>query len=493
MPRQRTRFQSAVPNPASMCLKDEKSVSYRCIRPLLIGRGLLLFIRKRLKLGRDGTLKETRGNGLALLPLGIFLALFIGSGIITGDFYKLPILVAISIAVGVALAMNRKESFNVKVERFAKGAGNPDIMIMVLIFVLAGAFSETAKGMGGVDSTVNLALSVLPQGFIVAGIFVIGAFISLAMGTSMGTIAALAPIAVGISSQTDISIALTMATVVGGAMFGDNLSFISDTTIAAVRSQGTEMKDKFKTNFLIVLPAAIITIVLLVIVTLGSDTQIKAHSFDWIKILPYAGVLITALLGWNVLIVLTGGTVLSGVIGLLDGSYTLESFFKSVTTGMGGMMELVLLAILIGGMVELIQYNGGIQYLMNILTRNIRSKKGAEFGIAGLVSMTNMCTANNTISIIFTGPLAKNIADQYEIDPRKSASVLDLFSCCVQGLIPYGAQMLTAAGFAALSPVELLPYAFYPILVGVCGIISILIGFPRFSKVAGKKEYHKTA
>lgn len=242
-------------------------------------------------------------------------------------------------------------------------------------FVLAGAFSETAKGMGGVDSTVNLALSILPQGFIVAGIFVIGAFISLAMGTSMGTIAALAPIAVGISGQTDISIALTMATVVGGAMFGDNLSFISDTTIAAVRSQGTEMKDKFKTNFLIVLPAAIITIVLLVIITLGSDTQIKTHSFDWIKILPYAGVLITALLGWNVLIVLTGGTVLSGVIGLLDGSYTLESFFKSVTTGMGGMMELVLLAILIGGMVELIQYNGGIQYLMNILTRNIRSKK----------------------------------------------------------------------------------------------------------------------
>ena len=406
MPRQRTRFQSAVPNPASVCLKDEKSVSYRCIRPLLIGRGLLLFIRKRLKLGRDGTLKETRGNGLALLPLGIFLALFIGSGIITGDFYKLPILVAISIAVGVALVMNRKESFNVKVERFAKGAGNPDIMIMVLIFVLAGAFSETAKGMGGVDSTVNLALTILPPGFIVAGIFVIGAFISLAMGTSMGTIAALAPIAVGISGQTDISIALAMATVVGGAMFGDNLSFISDTTIAAVRSQGTEMKDKFKTNFLIVLPAAIITIVLLVIVTSGSDTQIKAHSFDWIKILPYAGVLITALLGWNVLIVLTGGTVLSGVIGI-DGSYTLESFFKSVTTGMGGMMELVLLAILIGGMVELIQYNGGIQYLMNVLTRNIRSKKGAEFGIAGLVSMTNMCTANNTISIIFTYRLQK--------------------------------------------------------------------------------------
>ncbi|SCN33671.1 Na+ antiporter NhaC [Bacillus cytotoxicus] len=437
--------------------------------------------------------KETRGNIFALLPLGIFLVLFIGSGIITGDFYKLPILVAILISVGVALAMNRKESFTAKVERFAKGAGNPDIMIMVLIFVLAGAFSETAKGMGGVDSTVNLALAVLPQGFIIAGIFVIGAFISLAMGTSMGTIAALAPIAVGISQQTDISIALAMATVVGGAMFGDNLSFISDTTIAAVRSQGTEMKDKFKTNFLIVLPAAMITVILLVVLTLGNHTEIKTHAFDWMKILPYAGVLVTALLGWNVLVVLTGGTILSGIIGFLDGSYTLASFFKSAATGMNGMMELVLLAILIGGMVEIIQYNGGIQYLMNTLTRNIRSKKGAEFGIAGLVSMTNICTANNTISIIFTGPLAKNIADQYEIDPRKSASVLDVFSCCVQGLVPYGAQMLTAAGFAALSPVELLPYAFYPILVGLCGVVSILIDFPRFSKVEEKGQFHKTA
>lgn len=438
-------------------------------------------------------MEQPKGNALALLPLGIFLALFIGSGIITGDFYKLPILVAILLAAGVALAMNRKESFTVKVERFAKGAGNPDIMIMVLIFVLAGAFSETAKGMGAVESTVNLALSVLPQGFIVAGIFVIGAFISLAMGTSVGTIAALSPMAVGISGQTDIPVALTIATVVGGSMFGDNLSFISDTTIAAVRSQGTEMKDKFKTNFIIVLPAAIITLILLVVLTAGNHTEVPTHTFNWVKILPYAGVLVTALLGWNVLIVLTGGTLLAGVIGMIDGSYTLASFFTSVTKGMSGMMELVLLAILIGGMVEIIQYNGGIQYLMNILTKNIRSKKGAEFGIAGLVSLTNMCTANNTISIIFTGPLAKNIADQYEIDPRKSASVLDLFSCCVQGLIPYGAQMLTAAGFAALSPVELLPYAFYPILVGVCGIVSILIGFPRFSKVTEKKKYHKTA
>jgi Na+/H+ antiporter NhaC len=437
--------------------------------------------------------EEKKGNPIALLPLGIFLALFIGSGIITGDFYKLPILVAVLIAVAVSLMMNRKETFSNKVEHFAKGAGHPDIMIMVLIFILAGAFSETAKGMGGVESTVNLALSILPESLLVAGLFIIGAFISLAMGTSMGTIAALAPIAVGISEQTDIAIALTMATVVGGAMFGDNLSFISDTTIAAVRTQGTEMKDKFKVNFLIVLPAAIITCVLLVVLTLGSQTSLVTHEYNLIKILPYVGVLVTALLGVNVLIVLTGGTLVAGVIGLVDGSYTLESFMKSITVGINGMMELVLLTILIGGMVKIIQHNGGINYLLNLLTRNIRSKKGAEFSIAGLVSMTNLCTANNTIAIIFAGPLAKNISDQYKIDPRKSASLLDLFSCSVQGLLPYGAQMLTAAGFAALSPLELLPFAFYPILVAVCGIIAIVIGFPRFSSQTEKKQYNKIA
>jgi Na+/H+ antiporter NhaC len=437
--------------------------------------------------------KEVKGNPIALLPLGIFLALFIGSGIITGDFYKLPILVAILIAVAVALVMNRKETFSSKVECFAKGAGHPDIMIMVLIFILAGAFSETAKGMGGVESTVNLALSILPGSFLVVGLFIIAAFISLAMGTSMGTIAALAPIAVGISGQTDISIALAMATVVGGSMFGDNLSFISDTTIASVRTQGTEMKDKFKTNFLIVLPAAIITCILLVVVTLGTQTNISAHEYSWIKILPYAAVLVVALLGVNVLIVLTGGTLLAGIIGLMDGSYTIETFTKSITVGINGMMELVMLTILIGGMVGLIQHNGGIHYLMNVLTRNIRSKKGAEFSIAGLVSMTNLCTANNTIAIIFAGPLAKNIATEYKIDPRKSASLLDLFSCSVQGLIPYGAQMLTAAGFAALSPIELLPYAFYPILVGVCGILAIVFNLPRLTRKKEQEQQHKIA
>ncbi|WP_407984294.1 Na+/H+ antiporter NhaC family protein [Priestia abyssalis] len=433
-------------------------------------------------------LSKGKGNPLALLPLGIFLALFVGSGVVTGDFYKMPVLVAIVIAAMAALIMNRKETLTAKIERFATGAGHPDIIIMTFIFILAGAFSASAKGMGAVESTVNLALSVLPPSFLVVGLFVIGAFISLSMGTSMGTIAALAPIGVGISGETDIPLALSMAAVIGGAMFGDNLSFISDTTIAAVRTQQTEMKDKFKTNFFIVLPAALLTAVILVIITAGNHSTVAAESFNWIKILPYVGVLITALLGLNVLGVLTGGTILAGVIGLMDGSYQLASFLQTVTEGILGMAELVILALLIGGMVEIIKYNGGIDYLLNLMTRSIKSKKGAEFGIAGLVSLTNFSTANNTISIIFTGPLAKDIADQYEIDKRKSASLLDIFSCSVQGLIPYGAQILTAAKLAEISPISVWPYSFYPVLIAIFGIISILIGFPRFSAAKNKKE-----
>ncbi len=433
-------------------------------------------------------LSKGKGNPLALLPLGIFLALFVGSGVVTGDFYKMPVLVAIVIAAMVALMMNRKDTLTTKVERFATGAGHPDIIIMTFIFILAGAFSSSAQGMGAVESTVNLALAVFPPSFLVVGLFIIGAFISLSMGTSMGTIAALAPIGVGISGETDISVALSMAAVIGGAMFGDNLSFISDTTIAAVRTQQTEMKDKFKVNFFIVLPAALLTSVILVIITMGNHSNVAAEGFNWVKILPYVGVLITALLGFNVLGVLTGGTILAGVIGLADGSYTLSSFLQVITEGIMGMAELVILALLIGGMVEIIKYNGGIDYLLNLMTRSIKSKKGAEFGIAGLVSLTNFSTANNTISIIFTGPLAKNIADEYGIDKRKSASLLDIFSCSVQGLIPYGAQILTAAKLAGISPISVLPYSFYPILIAICGIISILIGFPRFSAVKNKKE-----
>jgi Na+/H+ antiporter NhaC len=425
---------------------------------------------------------DKKGNPLALVPFAVFLILFIGSGIVTGDFYKFPVLVAIIIAGAVALAMNRKVSFNDKVDIFTKGAGDSNIMLMVVIFLLAGAFSEVAKGMGAVDSTVNLALSVVPQNLLMVGVFIIACFISLSMGTSMGTIVALAPIGVGISEQTDISLALSMAAVIGGAMFGDNLSFISDTTIAAVRTQGTKMKDKFKVNFLIVLPAAIITCIILGILTLGEQANINQHTYNWMKILPYLGVLITALAGVNVFLVLSFGIAFAGIIGLADGSYQVMDLIQKTGEGMAGMYEISFLAILIAGMVEVIKHNGGIDYLLYIVTRNIKSKKGAEFSIAGLVGLTDLSTANNTISIIITGPLAKDIADNYDIDPRKSASLLDVFSCSIQGLIPYGAQLLVAAGVAGISPVSILPYSYYPLLIGVCGVIAILIGFPSLSK-----------
>ena len=422
---------------------------------------------------------QKKGNPLALLPFVVFLLLFIGAGVVTGDFYKFPVIVAIAIAAAVALAMNRKESLDHKVDIFCKGAGDPNIILMVVIFLLAGAFSEVAKGMGAVDSTVNLALSVVPQNLLMVGVFIIACFISLSMGTSMGTIVALAPIGVGISEQTDISLALSMAAVIGGAMFGDNLSFISDTTIAAVRTQGTKMKDKFKVNFLIVLPAAILTCVILGVLTMGEQAEITQHSYHWLKILPYICVLITALAGVNVFLVLSIGIVFAGVIGLADDTYSLMAVIQKVGAGMAGMYEISFLAILIAGMVAVIQHNGGIDYLLDRVTRNIKSKKGAEFGIAMLVGLTDLSTANNTISIIIAGPLAKDIAKKYGIDPRRSASILDVFSCCIQGLIPYGAQLLVAAGVAQISPISILPYSYYPFLIGLCAVTAILTGFPR--------------
>ncbi|MFP7494149.1 Na+/H+ antiporter NhaC family protein [Terribacillus saccharophilus] len=420
-----------------------------------------------------------KANPWALIPFIVFLVLFIGSGIVTGDFYTFPVIVAITISAGVALAMNRKESLTKKVDIFCKGAGNPNVMLMVVIFVLAGAFSEVAKGMGAVESTVNLTLSIVPPNFLIVGLFVIACFISLSMGTSVGTIVALAPIGVGISGQTDFSVALVMGAIVGGSMFGDNLSFISDTTITSVRTQGAEMKDKFKVNFLIVLPAAIVTCVILGFLTWGESGHVEHLSYSWIKIMPYILVIIFALIGINVFLVLVLGVVLAGVVGLLDGSYHLLNLIQQIGNGMAGMYEIAFLAILIAGMVEVIKYNGGIDFLLQLTTRRIKSKKGAEFSIAGLVSLTDLSTANNTIAILITGPLAKNIADKYGIEPRKSASILDLFSCSIQGLIPYGAQFLAAATVAGISPISIIPYCIYPILVGICGIIAILIGYPK--------------
>ncbi|MFS0862178.1 Na+/H+ antiporter NhaC family protein [Fredinandcohnia sp. 179-A 10B2 NHS] len=422
-----------------------------------------------------------KGSLLALLPLFVFVLLFIGVGVIAKDFSILPLNVAILVAAVIALVMNRKESFSNKIEIFCKSAGDSNIILMCIIFVLAGAFAGVAREMGAVESTVNLGLSFLPENLLLVGLFVIGCFISISMGTSMGTVVALAPIGIGIAEQTDISMALTMATVVGGAMFGDNLSMISDTTIAAVRTQKTKMSDKFKVNFLIVLPGAIITAIILFILTSGNSASISGdHSFEIVKVLPYLAVLAAAIAGLNVILVLLGGIVFAGIVGLSTGGFTFTGYLQSIGNGLISMEDLAIVALLIGGVVGLIKHNGGIDYLLHFVTSRIKSKKGAEFGIASLVSITDVATTNNTISIMITGPLAKNIADQYDIEPRKSASLLDLFSCAFQGIIPYGGQILAAAGLAAISPASLVPYSFYPILVGVCGVIAILIGFPKF-------------
>lgn len=425
---------------------------------------------------------EKRGSIFAFLPLLLFVLLFIGSGVISGDFSNMPLNVAVIIAACIALAMNRKEKLANKIHVFTKGAGNPDIILMVIIFILAGAFGETAKEMGAVDATVNLGLSFIPSHLLMVGLFFVGCFISLAMGTSMGTVAAIAPIGVGIAEQTGISIAFTMATVIGGAMFGDNLSMISDTTIAAVRTQKTKMSDKFKTNFLIVLPGVIVTAGILWLVTAGYSMNITGDfSYSFIKVLPYLIVLIVALAGVNVLLVLIGGIFFSGVIGLIDGSYTLTTFIQATSQGIINMEDIAIVAIIIGGIIAIIQHNGGIDWLLKVITSKVRTKKGAEFGIAGLVSATDLATANNTITIIMTGPLVKNIADEYQIDARKSASILDIFAGFIQGLIPYGPQMLAASGIAAISPISIMPYSIYPITLGICGILAIRFGYPRLN------------
>lgn len=420
-----------------------------------------------------------KGNAWALLPFVVFLCLFIGAGIALDDFYAFPVIVAIAIAGAVALAMNRKESFSAKVDIFCKGAGNNNVMLMVIIFLLAGAFSQVAKEMGAVESTVNFALSFIPANLLVVGLFIIACFISLAMGTSVGTIVALAPIGVGIGEQTELSMALLMASIIGGAMFGDNLSFISDTTITAVRSQGTQMKDKFKVNFWIVLPAAIVTCIILAVLTAGETAVVEAGAYDWTKIIPYIFVIVFALLGMNVFLVLASGIGLAAIVGLVDGSYTLMTAIQAVGTGMSGMFEMAFLAMLIAGMVEVIKHNGGIDFLLHVATRKIKTKRDAQFAMAGLVSLTDLSTANNTIAILIAGPLAKNLADEYGIEPRKAASIIDIFSCAVQGIIPYGAQLLVAASVAAISPVLIMQYAFYPVLIAICGIIAIFIGYPK--------------
>ncbi|MFA8300599.1 MAG: Na+/H+ antiporter NhaC family protein [Hyphomicrobiales bacterium] len=437
--------------------------------------------------------KQNKGNPFALLPLVVFIVIFLLSSTISGDFYKMPVVVAFLISTFVALAMNRKVKFSEKVENFSRGAGNPSIMMMCMIFVLAGAFAQICRDMGAIESTVNIGLKFMPESVLVAGMFIISCFISISVGTSVGTIVAVAPMAVSLSQTTDLSVGLTVGAVVGGAMFGDNLSFISDTTIASTRTQGCSMKDKFRMNFKIVLPAAIISVFLYAFATHnGSGHFHGALHYNWLKTLPYIGVLIVALIGVNVFIVLSGGIIFAAVLGLILKSFDVWQLVSSIAKGIAGMSELIIICLLIGGIVELIRQNGGIDWVLYTINRKVKNKKAAELGIASLISFVNICTANNTIAIIITGPISKQIADKYKIKGARSASILDTFSCLIQGIIPYGAQILAAVSVAssfgiAITPTHVMSYLYYPYLMGFSALMVIL-----FSKSSKNKIHQKS-
>lgn len=412
------------------------------------------------------------------MPLIAFLGLYLGGSIILGDFYKIPITVAFLFASVVALLM-AKGSVSERVNKFSQGASDKNILLMVWIFVMAGAFAQSAKAIGAVDATVNLTLHILPESLLFVGIFVAACFVSLSVGTSVGTIVALVPIAAGIAEHTGSEPALVTAIVVGGALFGDNLSFISDTTIAATQTLGCKMSDKFKANILIVLPAAIIVSVIYFVMGMHLNADNVAGDFDWVKVIPYLAVIVLSIAGLNVMIVLLAGIVLSAVVGLATGTVDVWQFISAMGAGISGMGELIIVTLLAGGMLQMIRVGGGIGYIISLFENRLSGKRGAELVIATLVSLCNMCTANNTIAIITVGPIAKDIADKFRVDPRKAASILDTFSCFVQGIIPYGAQMLMASSLAALSPIAIIGHLYYPFLIGVFGLLAIVLRWPK--------------
>ena len=426
-------------------------------------------------------------NPLALVPLGVFLFAYVVVSLLAGDFYKMPITVAFVLACVVAVAMSRGGSLHRRIELFCKGPANPNIMLMILIFILAGAFAQTAKAMGAVDATVNLTLSILPGNILTAGVFIAACLISISVGTSVGTIVALTPVAAGLSEQTGLSLGLMAAVVVSGAMFGDNLSFISDTTIVATRTQGCKMDDKFKTNFAIVFPFAIVTMLLYVLVGSGASHAFVLEPVVWVKVLPYAAVLAAAIMGVNVMLVLLGGTLLCGIIGLCTHSFTIWGWTNAMGNGIIGMAELIIVTLLAGGMLEMIRYNGGLAFIIKRMTAHITTKRGAETAIAGIVSFANLCTANNTIALIMAGPIAKEIAQKFHISPNRAASLLDIFSCVTQGILPYGAQLLMAASLSGISPLQIMRYLYYPYILGIGALIAIWLNLPRKFTVHGDK------
>lgn len=426
---------------------------------------------------------------LALSPLFLLIVLIVAFTVYSVDSShkdtSLSLTVAFMISSIYAVAISGGMPVRKRVDTYSKGAGANNLMLMLWIYVLAGSFAASAKAMGAVDATVNLALSILPASMILPGLFLAACFISVSIGTSVGTVVALVPIAAGLAHSMDANVGMMTAIIVGGAYFGDNLSFISDTTVVATQTQNCKMSDKFKVNSMIVVPAAVLVLIAYSVMGIGLQAPTHINEVEYMKVLPYLIVLITAIAGMNVMAVLTLGTLLCGAIGIgshllgASGSYDLFGWFSAMGNGIIGMGELIIIAMMAGGMLEIIRENGGIDFIINKITAHVNSKRGAELSIAALVSMVNICTANNTVAILTVGNISKKIGDRFGVDNRKAASILDTFSCMVQGLIPYGVQMLLAAGLANLSPMDILPFLYYPLAIGVAALLAILLRYPR--------------
>lgn len=426
---------------------------------------------------------------LALSPLFLLIVLIVAFTVYSVDSShqdtSLSLTVAFMISSIYAVAISGGMPVRKRVDTYSKGAGANNLMLMLWIYVLAGSFAASAKAMGAVDATVNLALSILPASMILPGLFLAACFISVSIGTSVGTVVALVPIAAGLAHSMDANVGMMTAIIVGGAYFGDNLSFISDTTVVATQTQNCKMSDKFKVNSMIVVPAAVLVLIAYSVMGIGLQAPTHINEVEYMKVLPYLIVLITAIAGMNVMAVLTLGTLLCGAIGIgshllgASGSYDLFGWFSAMGNGIIGMGELIIIAMMAGGMLEIIRENGGIDFIINKITAHVNSKRGAELSIAALVSMVNICTANNTVAILTVGNISKKIGDRFGVDNRKAASILDTFSCMVQGLIPYGVQMLLAAGLANLSPMDILPYLYYPLAIGLAALLAILLRYPK--------------
>lgn len=416
---------------------------------------------------------------IALSPLIVFVVLYLLTSIVVGDFYKVPITVAFMVASIYAVAIFRGKPINSRIDVYSRGAATSNIMLMLWIFILAGAFANSAKVMGSIDATVDLTLALLPASMILAGLFIAACFISLSVGTSVGTIVALTPIAAGIATETGASTPLIVAVVVGGSFFGDNLSFISDTTIVATSTQGCRLNDKFKVNCFIAVPAAIIALVIYIVMGGGVAAPTETPKIELVKVIPYLAVLVLAICGLNVMAVLTVGICLTGAIGIMHGCFDVFGWMGSMGDGIVGMGELIIITMMAGGLLALIKENGGIDYIIKVITRRVSGKRGAELSIALLVALVDMCTANNTVAIITVGGIAKQIGDKFGVDNRKCASILDTMSCTVQGIIPYGAQILMASGLAMLNPISIIPHLYYPFVLCLVTIFAIMVRYPK--------------